>query len=313
MSRNTSVAGSRVEGSSRPRGGVAGGWLAAGLVALAAGVAAISVLGPLLLGALEYRTSEAVESQVLGGDAAALVVVAPVALVAAWLVWRRHPAGPVLALAPALFAAYMHTQLGIGSEWAAYDGNHERFFPLFLAVFIVAAVVSVVAWNRVDADSLPVLSKGARQSIASALVAASLFLVFGLHLRNYLEVFQGEPLPQEYLDGPTAFWIVKWMDLGIIAPLAIATAAGLLRGAAWAHKTAFAVVGPYALLSTAVAGMAIVMQVNDEAGASMANVFAMLVFSGLFLAFAAYLYWPLFSRAEAPARSSRVAYPGGAR
>ena len=55
------------------------GWLGAALLALAAGVAALSLLGPLVTGVIEYRISDLIFSQLLGLDALSLALVAPVA------------------------------------------------------------------------------------------------------------------------------------------------------------------------------------------------------------------------------------------
>src|SRR3954463_14893890 len=77
------------------------------LVTLAGGLAAVAVLGPLMTGTVRYHYSESMLNQAIGLDAFALFVVVPVALVAAVLSRRAHPAGPLLAMAPAGFAAYM--------------------------------------------------------------------------------------------------------------------------------------------------------------------------------------------------------------
>ena len=80
------------------------GWLAGTLLALALGITAATVLGPLLAGTIAYRTSDTTMNQVVGGDLAGLTVVAPLALVAALLVARQHLAGPVIALGPAVWS-----------------------------------------------------------------------------------------------------------------------------------------------------------------------------------------------------------------
>lgn len=74
------------------------------VAALGLGVVVASVLGPLALGVLRYRTSDTTVNQIVGGDLAGLAVVAPTALAAGVLLWRGHRAGPVVALAPALWA-----------------------------------------------------------------------------------------------------------------------------------------------------------------------------------------------------------------
>jgi CHASE2 domain-containing sensor protein len=94
-----------------------------------------------------------------------------------------------------------------------------------------------------------------------------------------------------------AFWLVKFMDLGIVVPIAAATGIGLLRGRSWANRLAFAMIGGYALLAASVTGMAIAMQLNDDPSASLANT---IVFAAFFLAFGALafaLYLPLFRTA----------------
>lgn len=62
------------------------------LVALAAALAAVAVLGPLVTGTIRYRYTETMLNQATGLDAFALFVVAPIALAAAVLSFRAHPA-----------------------------------------------------------------------------------------------------------------------------------------------------------------------------------------------------------------------------
>jgi hypothetical protein len=69
--------------------------LGVGLVLLGAAVAVVAVLGPLVFDVLRYRTSATSMNQIIGGDAAALLVVAPVSVVVEVLAIRGHPAAPV--------------------------------------------------------------------------------------------------------------------------------------------------------------------------------------------------------------------------
>jgi len=126
--------------------------LAAGGAVIGLGAAAVGVLGPLLSGTIEYHVSDGARNQIMGGDIAGLVLVAPVSLVATVLMLRRHRAGPVLALGPAVYAVYMYSQLALGGDFVRYPGNSERFFPLFLGLFLVVALVSIRAWTVVDGE-----------------------------------------------------------------------------------------------------------------------------------------------------------------
>src|SRR5262252_4473793 len=121
-------------------------------------VATTALLGPWGFGMIRYRTSATTLNQVVGADAAALAVVAPLAVVAGILVLRRHPAGPVLALAPSVFVVYTYTQLIVGEEYLRLPGNNERYFPLLLGGFILAGGTAVAAWHGLDPAALPPVS-----------------------------------------------------------------------------------------------------------------------------------------------------------
>jgi len=129
--------------------------LAGGLAGLGGLIVVYAILGPLVLDVIHFRTTAAGLNQIRGGDLAALVVVAPACLAVAWLAWRGHRAAPVLALAPATFAMYTYSQLILGNEYLHQPGNVERFFPLLLAMFILAAAVVLRCWGQVRPEALP--------------------------------------------------------------------------------------------------------------------------------------------------------------
>jgi hypothetical protein len=68
--------------------------LGCALAGLAAGLAAVALLGPLTGGPIEYHVSETLRNQTIGLHAVLLFVVAPLALAAALLAFRGHIAGP---------------------------------------------------------------------------------------------------------------------------------------------------------------------------------------------------------------------------
>ena len=79
--------------------------LALALVALAAGLALNSVLGPLVLDVIDYRLSVSLHNQLIGLDVVSLVLVAPLCAAAAVLALRGQIAGAVIALGPVTFTA----------------------------------------------------------------------------------------------------------------------------------------------------------------------------------------------------------------
>jgi len=196
------------------------------LVALGLGIAASSMLGDLGFGLMRYRTSLTTLNQLLG-DAAALFVIAPLTLLTAVLAVREHPVAPLLALGICASALYTYAQVIIGQEYLRLPGNVERFFPLQLAIFILAEAVVVLAWRIVPPLPRPAV-KVERTAGVVLLVAA--FLVLGQHLRPMLAAWTDRNSLTEYASSPTPLWMVKLMDLGIIAPAAITIGMGLLRG-----------------------------------------------------------------------------------
>jgi hypothetical protein len=243
---------------------------------------------------VEYHASPGAINQVRGGDAAALLLVAPLALLAGVLTLRGRLSGPVLGIGPAFFVAYIYSQLAVGAEFLRYEGNTEQFFLLYLGLFVLGWMGAVGCWASIDLDRIPGTSRRFDRFLIGFLWVACLFLVVGLHLPNLLAVWQGSPT-EEYLADPALFWIVKLMDLGIIVPVMAGVAVGLARDWPWAHKAKYAVVGWFALLGSAVAAMAITMQLTGAPGASIGLVvgFGVIALAGLALAWA--LYRPLLT------------------
>src|SRR3954452_202774 len=85
-------------------------WLALGLLVIAAGLAAVALLGPLATGIIDYRVTETLRNQTIGLDAVSLFLVAPLALAAAALVLRGRLLGFAIALGVGAYTSYMFVQ-----------------------------------------------------------------------------------------------------------------------------------------------------------------------------------------------------------
>jgi hypothetical protein len=72
---------------------------------------------------------------------------------------------------------------------------------------------------------------------------------------NYLDAMRDHPGTVQYLSSPTAFWLVKFMDLGIVVPAAIAVGVGALRRRPWARKPVYALLGGSTLIATLLAAV----------------------------------------------------------
>jgi len=277
-------------------------WLGLGLIVLGLGAALVAVLGPLVVGVIDYHASEGAVNQIVGGDVAGLFLVAPVSIAAGIMVWRGRLAGFFLALGPAFYALYMCSQLALGGDISRYPGNSERFFPLYVGLFLLAAAIAIPSWQAAEMGDLPATNLRVNRTIAVFFLVVAVFLTFGLHLPGLIDAWSADPISAEYLADPVVFWLVKFMDLGLVVPGLVATGVGILRGAPWAGKVRYVAVGWAALLGSSVAGMAIVMQAAGDPGATIANTIAFSSFAAIAIAMALIVYRPLFRRNRAAGR-----------
>lgn len=270
-------------------------WLALGLVLLGIGAALVAVLGPLVAGVIEYHVSEGAVNQVVGGDVAGLVLVAPVSVIAGILVWRGHRAGPVLALGPSVYGLYMYSQLALGNDLSRYAGNSEKFFLLYLGLFVLAAAIAVASWRVIDTSELPLTTRRLSRFFGWFILVVAFFLTVGLHLPGLVDAWADQPTSSEYLADPVVFWLVKFMDLGLVVPALVTVGVGILTDSVWAEKAKYAAAGWVGLLGSSVAGMAIVMQAANDPAATFGNTMAFSLFAAIGLAVAVLVYRPLFS------------------
>lgn len=262
------------------------------LVALAAGLAANAVLGPLVLGVIDYHYGESMTSQGIGLDAVALAAVVPVALVAAWLIHRERLAGPVLAFIPGTFAVYMAPQYVVGPDYLGLPGNNEQFFLLHFHLFVLGIAVLLLAWQHVDRMHLvPDTRASDRRRTWILLAAAGFILLRWLPLLPALVM--GAPDDPVYVDNPTAFMLIALLDLAIVVPGTVTAAVGLWSGALWGRAAAYVVIGFYAVVPMSVAAMAIVMASNGDPMGSMGSALGFSAVALLSTLGAVVLYHPL--------------------
>jgi len=236
------------------------------LVLLALSLVVNVLLGPLGLGVLVWRVSANGLNQTYGADAAILLLIAPAALAAAWLWWRRARLAAPLALGAGLAALYYGIAEVLGPDYSRYPGNNERYFPLFLAVIILGWTSAARAWAALDAVPPRPPVWLARVLAVTLLLGAA--LIGGAWSAQLLAI-------AEYLDAPSAFWTIRIVDLGFLVPICLGVGVGLWRGSAIASKAAYGVVAFMALQAAAVLAMGGVMLWHDDPAASAALLYAL--------------------------------------
>jgi len=221
---------------------------------LGAGMMAGAVLGPLLLGVIRFRVSPAMERQLIGGELATLVLAGPAAIVAGALWFRGATIAPLLAIGPLGYALYTYIQFILVPDYARYSGNNERWFPMYLLMVMTSWIIMLEAWREIGQLS-PFPRRPSARLIGGFLLGLnSLFAI--AWWSSIAATYVASP-SAEYLEHPTAFWLVRLMDLGFIIPVGLVVALGLLRRRAWALRAGYAIGGVELLLACGVLAMAV--------------------------------------------------------
>lgn len=265
-------------------------WLGGSVLALGAGVAVNSLLGPLGVGVVHYPVSEPVQDQTIGLEAFSLFAVAPLTMLVGVLALLRRPMAALLALGPAGYLAYMLVQYVVGPGYPTYPG----VFPLHLALFVLSGAVILQAWSAPVRFDRP-MTASARRAYAVVVFALAAFV-----LSRYAGVLtgfvHGTPIPVESRADPGMYWSIVLLDLGAVVPLAVATGIGLLRRASWAVKALCGVVGWFALVPSSVAAMAVAMSVRVDSPILTGQLVTLVVAAAMFAAVAVLLFRRLARR-----------------
>ncbi len=277
-------------------------WLGPGLIALGIGLAVNSFVGPFVADWVDYPVSETMRNQTIGLDAATLLAVAPIAIVVGVLTMRGHRAGPVLALGPTSFGAYMLVQYIAGPDHLTYP----RVLLLQLVLFAASWLLAGVAWNAARRSGDDRLGRW------HGWVALAMG---GFVLLRYVPGLVGsltnEPIPDELAGDPAMYWLIVLLDLGVFVPVAALAAVGLRRERPWAALLHRGMVGWFTLVTVAVAAMSMAMNLNDDPYASPPQLGLFLVVGLATAGYAAVVLRPLFGPAPSSVPDGGLRTPPG--
>jgi hypothetical protein len=261
------------------------GW---SLVLLAGLLMLNGLLGPLLIGVVDYPISESMTNQLLGLEAVTLVLVVPWTCIAGALAIRHDPRAVLLALGPTSYTAYMFVQYVVGPEYRSYS------WPVLfhVVIFALAGGLALTAWSRAQHESVPPITMGQRRRIAVVLLALA-----GFVLLRYLPAFLGaasrEPITAEFREARTFFWSIVLLDLGVVVPVTVAAAVSLLRGSNAGQRALYGVVAWFALVPPSVTAMAAVMLAREDPHASLPTFLLLSVATVVFWVVAGSVLGPL--------------------
>jgi hypothetical protein len=234
------------------------------LVAL--GIVIAGILGPLVTGIIRFHLPENLVNQYIGGEVVTLAVAAP-ALLAAGMLWLKGDRlAPALAFGPATYTIYTFITAIVGQEYSMYDGNAERAFSLYVGLVAGGIAIAVLATAELVQQPAPLppnrLLRGA--AIIFLLIAAFFALAWTSQIAL---VYRGDP-PSGYVEGPTLFWLIKLMDLGLLLPTFAVIGIGLLKRHPMAIRFSYGMVSYAVCMSGAILAMAVAMMLKDDPAAS---------------------------------------------
>ena len=189
----------------------------------AAVLVAIAVLGPIGLGAMEYKTSQSNVWQVAGQDIANLGLMAPLLLIGGALCMAGRPGAKYFLILTPITLMYTGLSIGIGQEWSnpAYAGNAENYWYLFLALIIGGLVLLLGVLPMFSEDDAPTF-KPRNLRVYVGVMTAFLLLFAAMWTSQILQVTSTGGLPDgSYEAAPTVFWTIRYLDLGVSIPVGL--------------------------------------------------------------------------------------------
>lgn len=181
-----------------------------------------AVLGPLGLGRISLHVSGEALAQYTGGELLAVALaVAFLASIPSWLAGSPWP--PALAAGACAYVIYTYLTLVVGQEYGRYPGNAEKAFFLYAAITACAVLLLVLSVRSLLAVG-PV-SPVPRQVTMWLLIGVG--VLFALLWLGQLAGFYRNGPSEDYTTATALFWVVKYLDLGVVIPLLVVT--GLLQ------------------------------------------------------------------------------------
>ena len=252
-------------------------WYIIGTTAIicAATLVLIAFLGPIGQEIIKYRTSQSGMWQIAGQDLTNLVLIAPILLIGGILCLTRRAGSKYLLVLTPITLMYTGLSIGIGQEWSnsAYSGNVEDYWWLF-GILVIGGLIlllgSLSMFSEADAPDF----KPRSLRIYVSLMTLFFLLFAAMWISQIQQVTNTGDLPDgSYKAAPTAFWTIRYLDLGISIPLGFLALFLMLSKPKKAYSILLLFFGFFITTGTAVDMMAIVQVFNGDIEAAKEGLF----------------------------------------
>ncbi len=235
----------------------------------------------------------------MGVDIVNLILIVPMLLIGGTLLLLRRDGAKYFLILTPLTLFSLALEAGVGQEWTMYSGNVERYVWLFIIEIIVALVLLVGTLPMFTERDAPRFGPKSLR-IYVGLVTLLLIVFTVMWVQELIQVSTTGNTPSgSYLNAPVAFWMVRFMDLGITIPLGFLGMYLLLTRPESAYSLVLLFFGFFVTMGTSVTAMGIVMIANNdpEAQAGAIIIFPLLTtmaWSGLLYLIKDKAPWPHF-------------------
>jgi hypothetical protein len=237
-----------------------------GILALLNGLmlAFLSLMGPLFLDRIVYKTHPLVVNQLLGQDIINIVIMSPLLMIAGICLFCKNRLSKYMLIMTPLYLIYYAISYAIGWEWMApgYLGNSEKYF--FHFVFILTSAFIFLLYSMHTFPRLvKSLFKKSELLIYSIIYAVFLVAFAGMWMKEVFMVFSSGTT-RAYEIAPTAFWLVRTFDLGVVIPLGFMSIYLLWIRPERAYPVQYLFYGFFVTQVTAVLAMALMMFMKKD-------------------------------------------------
>lgn len=237
-----------------------------GFLAVATGAVLIylAIQGPLFMGAIRYKSDPVINNQIVGQDLVNLFLLSMISIAGGILLWLRKPAAKYLLISTPLYLIYFVLSYTIGWEWSspAHAGNSEKYFFHFLFILVSALLVMFYALAVFPRDREARFGKKGLAAY-SAILALFLLVFAAMWAKEVLDVM-ARGTTRGYDIAPTAFWLVRVLDLGFTIPLGLLSVYLLWARPASSFHVQFMFYGFFLTMIVAVNAMGIIMWLKKD-------------------------------------------------
>lgn len=230
----------------------------------------LSINGPLVLNKIAYKTPPTGIFQIQGQDLVNIILIVPLLIIGGLLLLLSKKVYKYLLILTPLTVIYYVLSYTIGCEWssAVYKGNSEKYAYYFLYVLISAFLIML--YTLQDFKNQGMSFK--RNKLTVYTIILSLFaLMFAMMWLKEVNQVILTGTTRAYNEAPTAFWLVRYFDLGFSIPLLLISTYLLWTRASNSLAMQMLSYGFFITMAASVNSMGIMMLVKRDPTASIAQ------------------------------------------